>query len=68
MYFESDKILIQNIRSGWKEFAVKNIWKYIKDDQDLKDYLPWEEMLNSRFPDKKFVWGILFTVKPDWAK
>ena len=25
-------------------------------------------MKEGRYPDKQFVWGIAFTVKPQWAK
>ena len=58
---------MQNIKEGWHEFAIKNIWKFIEQDQLLQEYLPWEEMKEGRYPDKQFVWGIAFTVKPQWA-
>jgi hypothetical protein len=35
---------MQNIKEGWDEFAIKNIWKYIEQDNELQEYLPWEEM------------------------
>ena len=55
---------MQNIKEGWNEFAIKNIWQYIKDDLQLQEYLSWEEMKEGRFPDKQFFWEVAFTIKP----
>ena len=59
---------MQNIKEGWHEFAIKNIWRFIENDLVFQEYLPWEEMKEGRYPDKQFVWGIAFTVKKTWAQ
>ena len=51
-YLKSSDVKMQNIKEGWHEFAIKNIWKFIEQDQLLQEYLPWEEMKECRFPDK----------------
>ena len=33
----------------------------------LRRYLPAEEMDLGRYPDRRFFWGIAFTVQPRWA-
>ena len=55
------------IRCGWNEFALKNIIHLISDDIKLHQYLPWEEMLEGRYPNKDYFWAIAFTLKPEWA-
>ena len=56
------------IKKGWNEFAMKNIMHLIKDDEMLQQYLPFEDMLQNRFPNKEFFWSIAFTVNPLWAE
>ena len=36
-------------------------------DQALKDYFP-SKLPKGKLPDKTFFWGVIFTVKPGYAK
>ena len=49
---KASDVKMQNIKDGWHEFAIKNIWKYIENDLVFQEYLPWEEMKEGRYPDK----------------
>ena len=40
----------------------------IKSDNKITKYLPVEEMILDRFPDREFFWGIAFTIRPEWAQ
>jgi hypothetical protein len=51
-YVKASDIKMQNIKEGWHEFAIKNIWKFIENDLVFQEYLPWEEMKEGRYPDK----------------
>lgn len=41
-YVKTSDVMMQNIKEGWHEFAIKNIWKFIKQDKLQQEYLPWE--------------------------
>ena len=49
------------------EFAVKNVFELVKNDELLKEYLPHDEMCDKKFTDKEFFWGLAFTLRPSWA-
>ena len=53
---------------NFPEYAVKNVWHLVKDAKDLEDYLPVKEMNEGHDPNKKFFWGIAFTIIPKWAR
>ena len=50
-----------NIKDTWHEFAVKNVWDELKGDQELRKYLPTQEMDLGKYPDRKFFWGVVST-------
>ena len=33
----------------------------------IQKYLPIDEMDEGRYPNKKYFWGVVFTVEPEWA-
>ena len=53
----------RDISKNWSELAIKNIWKKVKLDKELCQYLPDEEMNLNRHHDRDFFWGILFTLR-----
>ena len=58
---------MRRVKDHWDDWAVKNVWPQIKFNKLIREYLPYQEMLQGRFPDKEFFWGVLFTVVPTWA-
>ena len=62
-----EQVSQRNIKSSWYEFAIKNVWHLVKNDKELCTYLPSDEMDLGRWPDRKFFWGIVFTVRPAWG-
>ena len=62
--FETKQITNLNIKDTWHEFAVKNVWDELKGDQELRKYLPTQEMDLGKHPDRKFFWGVVSTQKP----
>ena len=49
------------------EYAVKNAWPQVRTDALLRAYLPDDDMDVGRFPDRRFVWGVLSTLRRDWV-
>ena len=66
--YETKEITNLNIKDSWHELAVKNVWPHLKHDQQVRKYLPAEEMDLGKFPDKKFFWGVISTLKLEWAQ
>ena len=57
----------QHFIPGWPELAITKLWPSVSSDPVLKDYFP-DKMPKGKVPEKKFFWGILFAVKPGYAK
>lgn len=51
----------------YNEFSVKAIWPKIKGCSELLEYLPSDDMKKGKYPNREFVWGVIHTVKPEWA-
>ena len=66
--YETKEITNLNIKDSWHELAVKNVWHHLKQDQQVRKYLPADEMDLGKYPDKKFFWGVISTLKQDWAQ
>jgi hypothetical protein len=66
--YETKEITNLNIKDSWHELAVKNVWHHLKNDQQVRRYLPAEDMDLGKYPDKKFFWGVISTLKQDWAQ
>ena len=64
----SQVIPCSRIRDTLPEYAVKNVWHQVRDDATLREYLPTEEMDLQRWPDRKFLWGVLNTLRGDWVE
>ena len=62
-----DVRICARIRDWLPEFAPKNVWFQVRDDPALIKYLPDEEMDLERWPDRKFFWGVLYSVRPEWV-
>ena len=62
------KILSLNTKDSWHELAVKNVWPHLKNDQEVRKYLPADEMDMGKYTDKKFFCGVISTLKQDWAQ
>ena len=58
---------MRRVKDHWDDWAVKNVWPQIKFNKLIREYLPYNEMLQGRFPDKEFFWGVLFTILPTWS-
>ena len=63
----ADVSINTRIRDWLPEYAPKNAWFQIRDDPLLCKYLPDEEMDLERWPDRRFFWGIVNTVRPSWV-
>ena len=45
------------------------MWPLVKHNKKIREYLPAEEMdEGEKYPDRKFFWGVAFTVLPDWSE
>ena len=49
------------------EYAVKNVWPLLRDDKELCEYLPDYEMEKDRWPDRRFFWGVVSTLRREWV-
>ena len=58
---------LRKVNDHWNDWAVKNVWPLVKDNKQVCEYLPSDEMNEGRYPDKTFFWGVLFTVLPLWS-
>ena len=56
------------VRNWLPEYAPKNVWYQVRDDPTLIAYLPDEEMDLGRWPDRRFFWGVLSTLRSDWVE
>ena len=50
----------------WPELGVKNKLPLVLNDKHFAPYFP--DYKGDRVPDKQFFWGIIFAIKPGWAK
>jgi hypothetical protein len=66
-HFKSNEIIFRRTEKYYGELAVKNVYHLFKDNQEVREYLPAEEMDLGRFPDRIFTWGILYTLNYAWA-
>jgi len=51
----------------WPELSVKALLGAVMSDVVLKDYFP-DKFPKGRTPERGFFWGVLFAVKPGFAK
>ena len=51
----------------WPELSVKKLWPGVQLDEAFKDYFP-NTLPKGKLPDKQFFWGVIFTIKPGYAK
>ena len=63
----NDEVQHQGYKMNTYEYAIKNVWDYVKDHQKLCSYLPTDEIAFGRYPDRRFFWGVAFTVIPRWS-
>ena len=47
---------------------MKNVWHQVRDDPEIVKYMPSDEMDLGRWPDRKFFWGILSTIRHDYVE
>ena len=57
----------QHFIPTWPELSISKLWPDVARDPVLKDYFP-DKYPKGKLPEKKFFWGILFAVKPGYAK
>ena len=55
------------IASSLPEYAISNVWHLVRDDVELCKYLPDYDMNKDRWPDRRFFWGVLSTLRRDWV-
>ena len=60
--------MCERIRDWLPEYAPSNIWPLVRTDATLRKHLPAEEMDIGRWPDRRFMWGVINTFHPDWVK
>ena len=63
----SNQVKRRYLKESYEEYAIKNVWKLVKSDANLRSYLPADEMDAGKFPNRSFVWGILCSVVPSWS-
>ena len=51
----------------WPELSVKKLWPGVQLDPAFADYFP-AKLPKGKVPEKHFFWGVIFTVKPGYAK
>ena len=66
--FETNEIVQYNFKESWPEFAIKNVWHLVNDDTEVLKHLPDEDINHKQYPDLKFFWGVLSTVREEWTK
>ena len=54
----------RTIDKNYDEFAVKNAYPLVRNCRELRKRLPHTEMNLKRYPDRKWFWGICYTVIP----
>ena len=64
----ADQISNCNFKETWPEFAIKNVWPLVKSDQLIVKHLPCDDIEKKQYPDRKFFWGVLNSLRPDWVK
>ena len=51
----------------WPELAVRLLSPNVLADPQLKDYFP-DKFRVGKAPERDFFWGVIFTIKPGYAK
>ena len=51
----------------WPEFAVKDIYSRVQADQEFMKYMPKGSALDCKAPERRFFWGVLSTLRPDYV-
>ena len=58
-----------NYHKTYYEHAPKKVWPSIKKDKLVRKYMPTYEMIKKNFwPDRKFFWGVVNTLRPEFTK
>ena len=52
---------------SYNEFAVKNVYNLVKDDEELIAYKDSDQMSRGKYFSKEFFWEIAFSIQPEWA-
>ena len=66
-YFYCHEIKQRQLQRNWSEYALVNVWPQVKDNELLRQYLPATEMDGGKFPNREFVWSIIFSIIPQWG-
>ena len=66
--FSAQVRLCNRIRNHLPEYAVKNVWHQVREDAEVVEYLPDNEMDLDRMPDRRFFWGVLSTLRRDYVE
>ena len=51
----------------WPELSVSKLWPIVKQDPAFAAYFP-TQLPKGKLPEKQFFWGVIFTIKPGYAK
>ena len=60
---KKDEVISVNVEKKYWEFSVKRMWKYVKEEPELVEYMFDEEIEQERYPDKEWFWGVLTTLR-----
>ena len=55
----------QFVTPSQPELAVKLVFEHISQDHELMKYFDTERVLKGKYPEKKFFWGIMHTVRKE---
>ena len=50
----------------YSEISVENLWKFVQECEDLKEYMP--DLEDGKLPEQDFLMGILCTLKANEMK
>lgn len=51
----------------YDEYALKNVYLLVREDEVLMGYMPKEEMEKERWPDREWFWNIANTHRKVWV-
>ena len=51
----------------WPELSVSKLGPIVRKDPPFAEYFP-SKLPKGKLPEKQFFWGVIFTIKPGYAK
>jgi len=58
--FEAGEVALnERVHDTLPEYAIKHVWPQVRHSEQLRHYLPTEELELERYPDRRFFYGVL---------